>query len=167
MKPPRPLELQLAPETIAKREAEKLSKGGDANNAPSIREILAKYANTRGLRTEHLNLPNQLGACHEHLAREIYNGGEENGLNKKGETMTFVTYHPEWKRFYFLEQGPMFWHSFKCPVGAWIFLPHAMYVMTVPSGNPAYRALVNYGDSMFKGNKLPSRPEEKKTRFFL
>lgn len=42
-----------------------------------------------------------------------------------------------------------------------LFLPHKYFIAFTPSGEPC-NVVLNHGDQMFKGNKLPSRPEVKK-----
>lgn len=95
----------------------------------------------------------------ENLCSEIY--------NKSNEEITFTTYHPEWKKHFFFGLPPKNWFMLKCKPGEWVFLPHSMYIATVPSGSQEIPVIQNFGEMMFQGNKLPSRPEAAKTRVFV
>ena len=88
---------------------------------------------------------------------EIYNPGPED--------ITFTNYHRARDRQHYLGKPPEYWMRFICKVGEWVFLPHQYYIGTVPSGSKEIRVVKNFGDMIGVGNKLPSRPESKKTRF--
>lgn len=95
----------------------------------------------------------------EHLCSEIYNPGSEE--------ITFTTYAPDWQNHFFLGKPPLYWRVLRCKPGEWCFLPHALYIATVPSGSAEIKVVQNFGDAMFRGNKLPSRPDVQKVRSFV
>lgn len=85
--------------------------------------------------------------------------------NQTGEDVTFTSCHPQKRNMHFNGKSPKFWSVIVCKPGEWVFLPHGLYIPTTQSGRPA-KGVLNFGDAMFKGNKLPSRPEAKKIRVF-
>jgi hypothetical protein len=120
----------------------------------SIRSL--KYANLAHL--DHKDDVGKLPPGIESLCWECYNTGKEE--------ITFTTTHPLWRKMHFFGKHPREWAKFKCKPGEWVFVPHMNYILSVPSGAPQIQCLVNLGDAMFKGNKLPSRPEVSKMRVF-
>lgn len=125
------------------------------SNRFSIRDVLSKYSQFNNLSIADTALPPGL----ENLCSEVYNSGRE--------VMTFTSTHPDRHRMFFFSLPPDFWNRLECKPGEWVFLPHSQYIMTVPSGNQAYQSIQNFGDAMFKGNTLPSRPEAAKIRSFV
>lgn len=123
----------------------------------SIREVFNKYANFKAM---GIRFPTdgKLPPGIENMCCEIYNKGDEE--------ITFTSVHPEWAKMAFFGKDAAFWYKFSCKPGEWVFLPHSQYIWTVPSGDQEYQVVINVGDAMFKGNKLPSRPEVQKTRIF-
>lgn len=103
------------------------------------------------------------------LAKKALPGALENTCcefyNQTGETVTFTSFHPEKRKMHFHGKPPQFWNVIICKPDEWVFLPHGCYLATTESGRPA-KGVLNFGDAMFKGNKLPSRPEAKKIRVF-
>lgn len=45
-----------------------------------------------------------------------------------------------------------------CKAKDWLFIPHAYFTTKASNGADIYNVVVNFGDNMFKGNKLPSLP---------
>lgn len=74
--------------------------------------------------------------------------------NKGYEEVIFTSNHPSIMR-------RIFKNKIVCKPNDWAFLPHGFYIASTKSGRPC-NVVLNFGDQMFKGNKLPSRPEAKK-----
>lgn len=121
----------------------------------SIRQVLSKYSQFNNVNIRDAKLPPGL----ENMCCEIYNPGNE--------TISYINIHPQRGQMFFFGLPPAFWNRLECKPGEWVFLPHGMYRQEVPSGHQAYRIVINFGDMMFKGNKLPSRPEAAKVRSFV
>lgn len=124
----------------------------------SIRQQLADYARYKlfGLKTPISD--GKLAGAAEDLCREIYNPGDED--------IVFDNIHPLRARMFFHGKTPNYWMRLVCRPGEWIFLPHGMYTGTVKSGRPI-KVIMNFGDAMFIGNKLPSRPDQAKLQSFV
>lgn len=94
---------------------------------------------------------------------EIFNPGKE--------PITFKSYHVNRDNHCFIDprtgiqHGPKHWLLAVCKPGEWVFLPHQYYKGEVPSGSKEITVIKNFGDEMFRGNKFPSPPENRKTLF--
>ncbi len=88
---------------------------------------------------------------------EIYNPG--------AEEITFRSVHPDRDLHWFHGKPPKHWALLRCKPQDWVFLPHQHYIATVPSGSQEVTVVKNFGDAMFKGNKLPSAPEVRRRLF--
>lgn len=107
----------------------------------------------------------------ENMCCEIYNPGTESNWNKVAFEIHCRNIHPDRMRHNFFGLPPKHWEYLICKPGEWIFLPHGMYERRLwKDGRECqvdeYNAIVNVGDSMFSGEKAPSRPDEKKVRVF-
>lgn len=129
------------------------------------RYLKEKYSNLKGLHLARAG--KRLPGTINDLCMEVYNPGTDAIFKKPNPIafdIRFVTCHPDWKRMHFLGQPPTFWAEFVCKPNEWIFLPHSSYIKTFWKDGKehhvdAYQVVVNFGDAMFKGEKLPSRPE--------
>lgn len=136
----------------------------------SIRDIFSKYKNLASLNAENRNT--QLPGGYENLCCELYNPGTELNQNKIGYTLKLDSIHPQKHLMNFFGKGPEFWNMIKCEPGEWVFLPHGLYMPTYwrngqeDKGVLHYNMIMNFGDGMFKGNKLPSRPDVKEVRSY-
>jgi hypothetical protein len=137
-------------------------------------EFLKKYANTRHAKTEfEKKSETQLPPAVENMCCEIYNPGREKNWNPIDYTIRFTSFHETKMNHWFFGLSPKTWLEIECKVGDWVFLPHGQYMASFWRGGRehklppnSYQCIVNMGDAMFKGNKLPSRPEAKKIRQF-
>jgi hypothetical protein len=100
---------------------------------------------------------NKLPGAVEDMAREVYNNSQC--------VIRFTSTHPEKHRMYFHGKPPLYWNVLECHPGEWVFLPHGMWDFTCTCKG-THDFTTNIGDAMFKGNTLPSRPEEMKIRSF-
>ncbi len=125
------------------------------NENQSIREIGKRYRNISHEYDHLLADPSKLPPGMENLCWEAYNDGAED--------VTFESYHPQWQSMHFAGLGPEAWRKFICKPGEWVFCPHRCYKVSTASGRPI-RLVQNFGDAMFKGNKLPSRPDAPKVQ---
>ena len=134
----------------------------------NIRDVMRRYANTKRL---HFAKEVQLPPGIENMCCEVYNPGTEKNWNARAFSMLFESFHETRMAHHFFGMEPAYWLRFVCHPGEWVFLPHGQYSVTYWNGTKQehpeqYRSITNVGDAMFKGNKLPSRPDEKKIRQF-
>jgi len=124
-----------------------------------IRDVARRYKNLQTLAADPYGIHGKLPAVLENMCCEVFNKGSE--------TITFKNDHPEKANHFFFNKPPAFWEQFDCPPGEWVFLPHGRYIASVPSQSKEIQVVINMGDAMFKGNKLPSRPDLKKMQVFV
>lgn len=86
--------------------------------------------------------------------------------NRMDEDVTFTSTHPQREQMRFFGFGPEHWNVIVCKPGEWVFLPHGQYIQSTRSGRPV-QLVLNLGDQMGKGNKLPSRPDRPKIQSFM
>ncbi len=129
----------------------------------NIRDLKARYSNLQNYKIKDTKEVPAL----ENLCCEVYNPGTEKNWNPKEETAIFTSRHPNRHNHYFFGLPPIEWFRIECKPYEWVFLPHGDYIVSFPSGNQSYRMIINVGDAMFKGNKLPSRPDKPKIQSFV
>ncbi len=124
----------------------------------SYREIMERYRAQSLVRDHRTDQPGQMPPAPENLCLEVYNQGDEE--------IIFKSTHPEWHKMAFFDEPPEYWRELVVKPGDWGFLPHQMYTAFTRSGRPG-KYLKTRGGDMFKGAKLPSRPEVAKIRSFV
>lgn len=122
-----------------------------------VRFVGSKYSNLSHTKDHLVWDPTKLPPGPENICFVFY--------NESGEEVTFESFHPLKHLMTFAGLTPEQWSKVVCPDDDFVFLPHQMYIGSTKSGRPI-KGLRKFGDAMFDGSKLPSRPETKKIRVF-